>query len=63
MEGNEFKNLNTDPRPSVATLGDNVSHILCLKDLNTKEFFIIDTGSNYSIVKSNSFEIKNFPCD
>ena len=50
-------------RPLVATLGDNISHILCLKDLNTKEFFIIDTGSDYSIVKSNSFEIKNLPCD
>ena len=34
-----------------------------LKDLNTKEFFIIDTGSDYSMVKSNSFEIKNLSCD
>ena len=51
------------PRPLVATLGDNVSHILCLKDFDTKVFFIIYAGSDYNIVKSNSFEIKNHFCD
>ena len=50
-EVNEFKNLDTDPRPLVATLGDNVSHIFCIKDLDTKEFFIIDTSSDSSTSK------------
>ena len=63
MEGNEFKKLYVDPRPLVATLGDNISHILCLKDLDTKEFFINDSGSDYSIVKNNTFEIKTHPGD
>lgn len=63
MERNEFKKLVSDPRPLVASLGHNISHILCLKDLHSNEFFIIDTGSDYSIVKSNSFEIRNYPSD
>ena len=39
MEGNEFKKLDTDPRPLMATLEDDVSHVLCLKDFDTNEFF------------------------
>ena len=57
------KNLNASPRPLVAALGKSSSHILCLKDQASNEFFIIDTGSDYSIVKSNSFEIANYPSE
>ena len=48
------------PRLLMAALGKSSSHILCLKDQALNEFFIIDTGSVYSIVKSNSFEIANY---
>ena len=30
---------------------------------DSMEFFIIDTGSDQSIVKSNSFEIANYPSE
>ena len=58
-----FKKLECFPRPLVAALGKSSSHILCLKNQASNEFFIIDTGSDYSIVKSNSFEIANYPSE
>ena len=58
-----FKKLERVPRPLVASLGKNSSHILCLKDQALNELFVIDTGSDYSIVKSNSFEISNYPSE
>ena len=58
-----LKKLERVPRPLVAALGKSSSHILCLKDQASNEFFIIDTGSDYSIVKSNSFEIANYPSE
>ena len=45
-----FQKTRRVPRPLVAALGKSSSHILCLKDQASTEFFIIDTGSDYSIV-------------
>ena len=58
-----FKKLERVPRQLVAALGKSSSHILCLKDQASNEFFISDIGSDYSIVKSNSFEIANYPSE
>ena len=58
-----FKKLESVPRPLVASLGKNSSHILCLKDQASDEFFIIDTGSDFGIVKNNSFKIANYPSE
>ena len=58
-----FKKLERVPRPLVAALEESSSHILRLKNQALSEFFIIDTSSDYSIVKSNSFEIANYPSE
>ena len=63
MARGSFKKLERVPRPLMAALGKSSSHILCLKDQASNEFFIVDTGSDYSIVKSNSLETANYPSE